>query len=70
MIAEDHRHNFDTLRQAFANGDVALLECKDVKTGQPVVVLCMVNKVHDEYKFAPVAKFFDGNPYDELEPPT
>lgn len=69
MIAKGHRTNFETLKQAFANGDVALMECRDAKTGQPVVVLCMVGHDNGEYVFTPAAKFFDSDPYEELEPP-
>ena len=33
------RTNFDTLQQAFRNGDVALMECQFVATGKPVAVV-------------------------------
>ena len=68
-IAPGHTKNFETLRKAFANGDVALLECTDVQTSKPVVTLCMVNRTGGEYAMVLVAKFFDGNPYHELAPP-
>lgn len=53
------------------NNDVALIECNDVKTNAPVIVMAMVNKHKDgSVDFVPVAKMFDGNPYEELTPPT
>lgn len=69
-IALGHRKNFETLRKAFADDNVCLLECTDAKTQQPVVTLCMVNRLAgSDYEMVPVAKFFDGNPYHELLPP-
>ena len=32
------RMNFDTLREAFANGDAALVECQLAATGEQVAV--------------------------------
>lgn len=68
-IADGHKTNFETLKRAAANGDLALLECTDAKTGQPVVALCAVGRDKEEYFFTPLARFFDGNPYEELAPP-
>lgn len=68
-IPPGHRKNFETLRRAFKNGDVALLECKDAKTQQPVIAICMVGRQNGEYIMTPVAKMFDGNPFEELIPP-
>ena len=45
MIQKEHIQNFKTLRQAFMNNDVALIECNDVKTNAPVIVMAMVNAV-------------------------
>lgn len=71
MIQKEHIQNFETLRQAFLNNDVALIECNDVKTNAPVIVMAMVNKHKDgSVDFVPVAKMFNGNPYEELTPPT
>lgn len=69
MIQKGHKKNFDTLKKAFAAGDVALMECTDKASGKPVVVLCMVGYDNGDFVFTPVAKFFDGNPYEELLPP-
>jgi len=70
MIPKGHKNNFETLKQAVANGDLALMECQSSATGKPVMVLCAVNRSRDEFEFVPVAKLFDGNPYDEVIPPT
>jgi hypothetical protein len=68
-IAKGHAANLKTLTRAFRNGDVALVDCRDKATGKPVVVLAMIGRDGDEYIITPVAKMFDGNPYDELDPP-
>ena len=70
MIFTGHKNNFETLKQAAANGDLALMECQSSATGKPVMVLCAVNRNRDEFEFVPVAKLFDGNPYDEVIPAT
>lgn len=69
MITKGYRANFETLERAFKHGDVALMECTDAMTGKPVIAICAVNTVNGEYEFSPLAKMFDGNPYEELNPP-
>ncbi len=69
MITKGYRANFETLERAFKHGDVALMECTDAVTGKPVIAICAVNTVNGEYEFSPLAKMFDGNPYEELNPP-
>jgi hypothetical protein len=69
MITKGYRANFETLKKAFKNKAVALMECTDAVTGKPVIAICAVNTVNGEYEFSPLAKMFDGNPYEELNPP-
>lgn len=69
-ITKGHKANFKTLLTAAANNDLALMECTDKVTGLPVIALCMASRQLEEYVLTPVAKFFDGNPYDELNPAT
>lgn len=69
MIPKTYMANFKTLCRAVLAGDVALMECTDVHTRKPVVVLCMVSTDKGEFLMTPVAKMFDGNPYEELVPP-
>lgn len=68
-IDKSHKANFDTLLAAAGNGDLALMECKNAKTGAPVVALCAVDRDGGDFVFVPLAKLFDGNPYEELVPP-
>jgi hypothetical protein len=65
-----YAHNFKTLIAAVENGDISMLACVDKATGKDVAVICAVVRCpNDQFEFVPVAKLFDGNPYDELLPP-
>lgn len=68
-IEPGHVANFETLRRACKAGDLALLDCRDKRTGQPARVIVAVHFDGAEYTFVPLARMFDGNPYDELDPP-
>lgn len=68
-IAEGYKANFKTLVAAIKNNDVCIVECKDATTGHPVIAVCAVTRTEDEYEMMPLAKLFDGNPYNELIPP-
>lgn len=69
-ILKGHKQNFNTLQQAFVNGDVALIECEVAATGEVVAVICAANRRSGgEIEFAPFAAMFNGNPYDMLNPP-
>ncbi len=69
-IEKHYRRNFQELCRAIINGDVALVECQDAETKNPVMTICVMtqNKV-GEFNMIPVAKMFDGNPYEQLIPP-
>lgn len=71
MINKAHQHNFETLLRAADNGDLCLLECTDWATGKPVMAVCAVQQDADgSVAFVPIAKLFDGNPYEEIAPPS
>lgn len=65
------KSNFETLKIAASNNDLALMECKDAQTGEYVAVICMVEHGgdDDDFNFVPVAKLFASNPYHEVIPP-
>jgi len=69
MIPKGHQANFDTLCRAARNHDLLLLECTSTETGQPVFVICARYMDDDEHVMVPLAKMFDGNPYEEVTPP-
>jgi hypothetical protein len=70
-IAKGYQKNLSTLARAIINGDAGLMECTDVETGKPVVIICAFehNPDTEEVTTIPLAKMFDGNPYDQLIPP-
>lgn len=67
-IVQDHKANFETLQNAFENGDVALIECQDRKTGEVLAVICAAQYDGEEILFTPFCSFFNGNPYEILSP--
>lgn len=69
-ISKAYRNNFETLLRAAANKDIALMECFDAKTRQPVYTVCATQREKNgDVSAVPLAKLFDGNPYEELLPP-
>lgn len=69
-LSAGHKANFNNLVRAAKNGDIALMQCTDAKTGEEVAAVCMVNRdAEGNVEFAPVAKLFNSNPYEELLPP-
>jgi hypothetical protein len=69
-IVQEHTKNFETLRRAFKDGAVCLMECTEKATGEKVAVICTVFIEEDgEYQFTPFARFFNGNPYELLTSP-
>jgi hypothetical protein len=68
-IVTGHKENFETLQRAIKAGQVCLMDCTEKATGEHVAVICAINMVGSEYEMVPMARFFNGNPYDELIPP-
>ena len=68
-IVQQQRSNFETIKAAFEQGDVALLECQLKSTGERVAVITAVNYDGNEYNLVPFAMMFNGNPYEMLYPP-
>ena len=69
-ISNALKKNFQTVGRAAREQCLTLMECTDKATGKPVYVLCAVNADPDGlYSMIPLAKMFDGNPYDEVDPP-
>jgi hypothetical protein len=70
-IPVGYKDNFQTILKAAKNDDLCLLECTDAATGKPVMVICAVMRNSDDsLQLAPFAKMFDGNPYEEVIPPS
>lgn len=69
MIPTPYCTNFGTLRRAFDDGAVCLVECRERATGKPAYVICAVSRPGMDYELVPFARLFDDNPYDLLAPP-
>ena len=62
--------NFETLKRACTNGDLALLECQEKATGKVVEVVCAMFKDEEDMICAvPLAQMYDENPFELLNPP-
>lgn len=69
-LKKGQQANLETLKQAAANGDLALVSCRWKATHKPVAILCAMQPDGDDIRPVPLAVQFDGNPYDLLEDPT
>jgi Family of unknown function (DUF6117) len=63
--------NFETLKRACLNGDLALMECKDTATGEYRAVICAVGWDPDSKQdiFSPLGHLTPGNPFEIYTPP-
>jgi hypothetical protein len=69
MLSPGAKINLMTIIQAAKADHLALMECRDKITGEIVAVVCAVNEVDGEFEMVPMARLFDRNPYEVLEPP-
>jgi hypothetical protein len=64
-----HKDNFEMMLEAARNGDLALMDCTLKATGEHVAVITAVSVKGKQYLMTPIAMFFNGNPYELLDPP-
>lgn len=69
MKLTDYMPSFETLKRAFADGSVALLDCLDKTTGKPAAVIVAVHMEDGETSFTPFAMMFDEDPFERFAPP-
>ena len=55
QLTEGMKANFETLKQAAINGDLALVDCFDVITGESVGCICAINRENNEYEMVLLA---------------
>lgn len=48
---------------------LVLAECEDVRTGKKAYVVCEQFSDHGSVRYTPIARLFDGNPYNDITPP-
>ena len=68
-IPEPYRRNFQTLLDAAADGNLALMECSDAASGVPRYVIVAVGRADGDYVMTPFGHLHDGNPYEDYHPP-
>ncbi len=69
-LTQGSKRNFETLVDAVKHRALALVECTEISTGNPVAVMCAVNRYPGgDKELVPLARLFTGNPYDEVAPP-
>ena len=68
-IPDYARENLETLMKAAKAGDLALMECTEVASGETRYVLCAVRRDDDEYVMTPFGHLAPGNPYEAYIPP-
>jgi hypothetical protein len=62
--------NLDTLITAAKNGDLCLVECKLISTGETVAAICAAHQGDDgTVEVTPFGVMLAGNPYEMLTPP-
>ena len=68
-IPEPYRRNFQTLLDAAADDNLALMECSDAASGVPRYVIVAVGRTDGDYEMTPFGHLHDGNPYEAYLPP-
>ena len=64
-----YKANFETLKQAAENGDLALVSAIRKADQAPVALVCAMNFDGKFYRPAPLAVLVEGNPYELFEDP-
>lgn len=66
-IRAGDKANFKAIQDVFTNGDERLIECETAE-GNYVAVICAAMTVLDDGRevLMPIARMFQGNPYDEV----
>ena len=65
-LGNGDKHNFETLKLACKNNDLALVQSTRKADGKKVALVCAVGKDGKEYVFSPVAVMIEGNPYEDF----
>ncbi|MBO9723966.1 MAG: hypothetical protein J7530_06290 [Novosphingobium sp.] len=68
-IPRSFQRNFDTLKRAARDGQLALLECTCAVTGERRYVICAVGREDKGFVFTPFGHLHDGNPFEAYVPP-
>lgn len=64
-----HKANLNTICEAAANDDLAVLEVTRKDNGKPAYLLVAVAWDGNEYIVTPLAQLFDGDPFEQFVSP-
>ena len=62
--------NFETLKRAVFNGDLALVSTIRKRDKKHVALVCVIERDDEMFNVRPLAIMLEGNPYDDFEDPT
>jgi len=68
-LEEWDKKNFETIKQAFLDGNAALLDVRRRSDGKKVAAIVAVGKDGDERTMTPFAIMVEGNPFELFDPP-
>jgi len=68
-FTEAQKAAFECIKAGVEDKNLCLVECTDDRTGEDVVALCgAIEMGEGRTMFIPVAKMFDGNPFEQITP--
>lgn len=66
-----HKENFETLCQAYNNGDLVLVPTTRKSDGVKVALVCAISIIEgEELRIVPLAVMIEDNPYELFEDPS
>lgn len=69
-LRDSDKHNLQTIERAARQGRLSVLRVQERSTGKYVTILTAISDTDTkELDIVPLARLFDGNPYDEFIPP-
>lgn len=66
MLSPLDQTNFANIKAAVINKKIALMECQTLSEEKYVAVIAFLVEHHQQMHLVPVAKMFEGNPYEEI----
>jgi hypothetical protein len=68
-ISNKDKAAFECIKAGVEDGNLCLVECTEKETGKEITAVCGAIEIGDgSVMFIPVAKLFEGNPFEEIVP--
>jgi hypothetical protein len=68
VLRDSDKANFETLKRAAANDDLALMDARRKSDDAKVALVAAVYLFDDEYRIVPLAVMIEGDPYEDFVP--